>query len=139
MRVCLWDGLLGLYVVPHDLPKHSKPKKWEKSQSCASPYHVAEAERRGGAVGKMTEDESIGIAAVLVKDDKVCDFVLLARLHYLFGGVAAAVHPLRIWNQKPNLLQKHLQSAAGVVAGGHHNLRVRGTGTRIPVHRTNQY
>ncbi len=98
MRVCLWDGLLGLYVVPHDLPKHSEPKKWKKSQCCASPYHVAEAEISGGAVGEMAENESIGIASVLVKDDKVCDLVLLARLYDLFGGVAAAVHPLGIWN-----------------------------------------
>jgi hypothetical protein len=81
----------------------------------------------------MVWDATVRVAAVLVHDDEVADFVLLARLHYLLRRVAAAVDALGIRHEKPHLLQEHLQPAAGVVAGGYHDLGVHFACTRVHV------
>ena len=63
--------------------------------------HVGEGEVGRGAVGQVADDETVGLAAVLVHHDEVGDVVGAAGLHQLLELVVAAVESLRVRHHQP--------------------------------------
>ena len=58
--------------------------------------HVGEGEVGGGAVGQVTHDQSVGLAAGLVHHEEVGDGVGSARLQQLLVLVVAAIQTLGV-------------------------------------------
>ena len=75
---------------------------------------VREPKEGGGTVGKVTDDEPVGLASSLVHDDNVRHTLGFARIHNLGDGVSTSIHPLCIGDDQSKLLCKLCQPRTGI-------------------------
>lgn len=76
--------------------------------------HVGEAEESGGSVGKMANDQAVRLAAVLMDEDKVRNFVLAARVNQFLCCVISSIDSLGIRENEAHFLYELDEAGAGI-------------------------
>lgn len=92
---------------------------------------VGESEVCGRSKGKVTDNEAIGLATVLVHDDDVRHTLAPARLDDGPDHVVTSVHPLAVGEDQLEFLCKLLQAGAGVACSGDEYLWVLHSSPRV--------